>query len=178
MPVDHTHRRRIYTEEKAKVVADVWGTEFIPFLATRAIFHRDDLKNSSFSSYHPGAINHFLHIILVQNSKRGKELNTFGPPNRSDDLFLVFCVNPSSMTTLYSVLVLVHTYCTVFLEINQLLIPFWPFDLHILKRRDFSANTFSISEIEYLSKLYFIFENNFALSRKIKHLVAQNFFKR
>ena len=27
------HRRRIYTEEKAKVVTAVWGTECIPFLA-------------------------------------------------------------------------------------------------------------------------------------------------
>ena len=28
------HRRRIYTEENAKVVAAVWGTEFIQFLST------------------------------------------------------------------------------------------------------------------------------------------------
>ena len=27
------HRRRIYSEDKAKVVAAVWGTEFIQFLA-------------------------------------------------------------------------------------------------------------------------------------------------
>ena len=33
--------RRIYTEEKAKVVAAVWGTDFIPFLA---ILHQDDAK--------------------------------------------------------------------------------------------------------------------------------------
>ena len=33
------HRRRIKTEEKAKVVAAVWGTEFVQFLATLAIFH-------------------------------------------------------------------------------------------------------------------------------------------
>ena len=30
------HRRRIYTDEKAKVVASVWGTEFIQFLTTLA----------------------------------------------------------------------------------------------------------------------------------------------
>ena len=29
-----SHRRRIYTEEKAKVVATVWGTEHIQFLAS------------------------------------------------------------------------------------------------------------------------------------------------
>ena len=33
------HRRRIYVEEKAKVVAAVWGTEFNPFLAALAILH-------------------------------------------------------------------------------------------------------------------------------------------
>ena len=38
------HRRRIKTEEKAKVVAGVWGTKFIKFLAALAIFHQDDLK--------------------------------------------------------------------------------------------------------------------------------------
>ena len=65
------HRIRIYTEEKAKVVAAVWGKEFMKFLVTLAILHQDDLKNSmnsSFSSYHPGAIYPFLHIIWVQNS--------------------------------------------------------------------------------------------------------------
>ena len=32
--VGYTHRRRIKTEEKAKVVAAVWGTELIQFFAT------------------------------------------------------------------------------------------------------------------------------------------------
>ena len=31
------HRKRIYTEEKAKVVSAVWGTKCIPFLAELAI---------------------------------------------------------------------------------------------------------------------------------------------
>ena len=65
------NRSRIYTEEKAKVVAAAWGTDFIQFLAALAILIQDFLKNSrnsSFSSYHPGAINHFLHIVLVQKS--------------------------------------------------------------------------------------------------------------
>ena len=49
--VDHLgHRRRIKTEEKAKVVAAVWRTQFIQFLAALAILHQDDLN----------------HIILVQ----------------------------------------------------------------------------------------------------------------
>ena len=33
-----SHRRRINTEEKAKVVAAAWGTELTPFLAALAIF--------------------------------------------------------------------------------------------------------------------------------------------
>ena len=32
-------RRRIKTEEKVKVVASVWGKEFIQFLAALAIVH-------------------------------------------------------------------------------------------------------------------------------------------
>ena len=39
------HRRRINTEEKAKVVAAVWGTEFIKFLAALADCTRTILKN-------------------------------------------------------------------------------------------------------------------------------------
>ena len=35
-------RRRIHTEEKAKVVA---GTEFVQFLATLATLHKDDWNN-------------------------------------------------------------------------------------------------------------------------------------
>ena len=36
--VDGSHRRRIETEGKAKVVASVWGAEFVKFLAALAIF--------------------------------------------------------------------------------------------------------------------------------------------
>ena len=39
------HRRRIKTEETAKVVAAGWRTEFSQFLATLAVLHQDDLKN-------------------------------------------------------------------------------------------------------------------------------------
>ena len=37
--VDASHKRRINTEEKAKVVAAVWGTELLQFLAVIAILH-------------------------------------------------------------------------------------------------------------------------------------------
>ena len=53
-------RRRIYTEEKAKVVAAVWRTELIQFLHPLAVLHQDDRKNrmkSSYSSNRPGARN-------------------------------------------------------------------------------------------------------------------------
>ena len=39
-----THRRKIKTEEKAKVIAAVWGKEMIQFLAALAILHQDGLK--------------------------------------------------------------------------------------------------------------------------------------
>ena len=39
------HRRRIYLEEKAKVVAVTWGKKLLQFLATLAILHQNNLKN-------------------------------------------------------------------------------------------------------------------------------------
>ena len=39
-----SYKKRINTEEKAKVVAAVWGTERIQFLAALAVLHWDDLK--------------------------------------------------------------------------------------------------------------------------------------
>ena len=44
------HIRRIKTEEKAKVVAAVWGTECILFLAVLAFIHQDDLRKGMNSS--------------------------------------------------------------------------------------------------------------------------------
>ena len=40
-----------------------------------------------------------LQIVLVQNSQRGKELKQLCPPNSSDDLCLLFCINRSSLCT-------------------------------------------------------------------------------
>ena len=57
------HRRRINTEEKAKVIATVWEAAFIQFLVALAILPGEILKNrmySSFFSNHPGAIDPFL----------------------------------------------------------------------------------------------------------------------
>ena len=86
------HRRRIKTEEKSKVVAAVWGTELIQFLASLAILPlpgwfevRNEfmllstlsLCNSPYFSYRPGEIHSIFHIVLVQNSLRSKEWNQF-----------------------------------------------------------------------------------------------------
>ena len=89
------HRRRILIKEKEKSSLLFGGKNLFNFLAALAFLHKDDLKNrmnSSFSSDYPGAINPFLHIILVQNSK---EFNKFCTPNSSDDLCLLLCVNPA-----------------------------------------------------------------------------------
>ena len=40
-------RGRIDTEEKAKVVAVFWGTEFLQFLAALAVLHQDELKKKA-----------------------------------------------------------------------------------------------------------------------------------
>ena len=64
----HRERRIIKTEEKAKVVAAIWGTELIQFLAALAILHQDDMKkgmNLCYSQYRPGAVHSILHIVLV-----------------------------------------------------------------------------------------------------------------
>ena len=37
-------KRRIYTEEKAKVVAAAWGTELLQFLVARSFLNLDNLK--------------------------------------------------------------------------------------------------------------------------------------
>ena len=52
------HRKRIKTEEKAKVIAASWGTECFQFLAVLAILHQDELKNRVKTAYFstcPGA---------------------------------------------------------------------------------------------------------------------------
>ena len=85
-------RRRIYTVEKTKVVAAVWGTELLQYLAALDILQQDDWKNSMkslYSFYYPGANHSILLIVLVQNSYRGKELKQFYSPSSRDDLSAV-----------------------------------------------------------------------------------------
>ena len=82
------------SEEKAKIVAAVWGTELIQILHA------------------------MLLIVLVQSSQRGKELNQFCPPSSSDDLCLLFCIYPSyfhrqnvSSTVLFTGTFFGETFC-------------------------------------------------------------------
>ena len=48
------------------------------------------MMNSSFSSCHPGAIHAFLHIILVQNSQRGKEWKNSVPQTAATTFAISF----------------------------------------------------------------------------------------
>ena len=80
------------------VVAALWGTELIQFIAVPAILHQDDLKkgmNSSYSSYRPGTTHPFIQIVLMQNRERGKDLNQFWPPSSVAATFALFyaCVS-------------------------------------------------------------------------------------
>ena len=73
-----THRLRIYTEGKAKVVAAVRRTAFIQSLVGLAILHGDDFEeycrmNSPFSLNHAGAIHPILQFVL----KYKRTLNVF-----------------------------------------------------------------------------------------------------
>ena len=59
------NRRKIKAEGKAKVVASVWGEEFIQFLVAQDNLPRTILKKSMNSihpliSNHPGAIHHII----------------------------------------------------------------------------------------------------------------------
>ena len=90
------HRRRIKTEEKTKVVASVWGEEFIQFLAVLAVGRFLIIGWIAPGWFErKGLIHPFLQIVLKQNSS--KEFNKFFPPNGNDDLWLFICLYPSSM---------------------------------------------------------------------------------
>ena len=91
------HRRRIKTEEKANVVAAVWGEEFFQFLAALVILARTILKNrmnSSFSFKSSGCNSSYNSNCPAQNSWCGKVLNKFFPPNKGDGRCLFFRLYP------------------------------------------------------------------------------------
>ena len=76
-----THRRRSYTEEKAKVVAVSCGTEMLQFLAALAILHQDvnELKYS-------GQIRLFFNSNQCKIASAASNWIKFVPPRSSDDL--------------------------------------------------------------------------------------------
>ena len=77
-------RRRI----KTKVVAAVWGEDFVKFLSALTILPRTIFKNriNSSSSFKSSWCNSSHNSNRpVQNSKCGKEFNKLFPPNRSDE---------------------------------------------------------------------------------------------
>ena len=53
--VKNNHRRRIELEDKAKVVASVWGTQFIQFLAALAILPWSIEKKTNWINLAPQA---------------------------------------------------------------------------------------------------------------------------
>ena len=93
------HRLRVNTEKKAKVVAAAWGAEFIKFLATLpytvAILHQDDLRKRMNRITATWWWNECFEIMDVHPKTLVQHSST--PPNRNDDLCLLFCINPSSM---------------------------------------------------------------------------------
>ena len=95
------HRRRVKTEEKAKVVVADGGTEFIQFVATLTILPWTILENKmnpsvSFQSSWCNS-SYSQNCPSAQQLQCGKELNKFCPPNTSYNLCLFFCLYPSSM---------------------------------------------------------------------------------
>ena len=87
------------------------GLNFYQFLAALAVYTRMILRKGWIAlgwykekdELNPDEVKkrmnslYSLKSVLVQNSWRGKELNTVCPPNISnDDLCLLFCINPSS----------------------------------------------------------------------------------
>ena len=77
-------RRRMDTEAKAKVVASVWGAEFIQFLAALAVLPRSIWKKR-------------LNSFQSSKSTEAKQLAQQGIVLKACPLCLCFCLHPSSM---------------------------------------------------------------------------------
>ena len=77
----------------------MWGEEFINFLDALAVLSwiiLNNRMNCTRKIWKKGWIHPIIKNRSRQNSESGKEFNTFFFPNRCDDLWLYFCVNPSS----------------------------------------------------------------------------------
>ena len=109
-----SHGTRIYTEEEAKVVAAVQGTEFIKFLAALQIQRQDDLKkriDRKVDICRIGALEKWMifkfnpHQTITLPKwmffKSSLLLHGIRPLNSRDDLCLLCCIYPSSMTDVF-----------------------------------------------------------------------------
>ena len=112
------HRRRMNTEEKAKVVAAAWGTELIQFLDAQAIFSpgwfeiENEQNNGDMAKWMLwqngwSSGSHYTKPPHFQNRCSPKKLRSnhpscgiqVRPPTNSDDLCLLFCLYTSSMAS-------------------------------------------------------------------------------
>ena len=90
--------RGIKTEDKAKVIAAVWRTEF---LATLAVLHWTIWIIGWFATGWFERNDEFIlffKIVLGKIASAARNfINQLCPPNKSDDLCLFFCFYPSSI---------------------------------------------------------------------------------
>ena len=89
-------RRRIKTEEKAKVVAPVRGEAFIQFLAALAILPRMILKNKMKSSFFQIIMLQFIllfKIVLGKTASAARNLINSSPAPPKDDLYLLLSLS-------------------------------------------------------------------------------------
>ena len=104
-------------EDKAKVVAYVWGTKCVQFLAALDILPRTIINkrmNSSFSFKSSWYISSYSsNRPTAKQLYRGKELDKFCPANSSDDLCLLFCIYPASIGGGKGLELQQELYCTV-----------------------------------------------------------------
>ena len=106
--VQYSQRRRIKTEEKAEVVAYVWGEEFIQFDAALAILPRkilNNIMNLHFFFNHPWCNSSYNSSRSCKTASAPRNWIHSPPPNSSDDLCL---------STIFILLLWVqYIYCTV-----------------------------------------------------------------
>ena len=75
-------QKKVELEDKAKVVASVWGVKFVQFFAALAVLPLSIWKNRMNSTCS------FNKTNKAKQLQCGKELNKFCPTNRRDDLCL------------------------------------------------------------------------------------------
>ena len=95
-----SHRRRINTEEKAKVIVAVLGGKIIKFLDALAI-----LKNRMSSSYcfkSSCCSSFYFWIIQCNSASAARSLVNSAPQTEATTFAMFFCLYPSSMEKVFS----------------------------------------------------------------------------